>query len=140
VGVDGSSNSEYALDWAMKEAAVRGVPLTVVVVNEVIKSHWTGSPVIFPVDSMDLEKVRHAAEDLTARAASRLGDGRPASVTVRAMNGFPVQELVDASKDADLIVVGSRSGGDFARLMLGSVSNQVAHHAQCPVVVVPHKA
>jgi nucleotide-binding universal stress UspA family protein len=58
-------------------------------------------------------------------------------VTVRAVNGFPAQELIEASRDADLLVVGSRGGGGFARLMMGSVSDQAVRHAYCPVVVVP---
>lgn len=53
------------------------------------------------------------------------------------MNGFPAQELIEASRDADLLVVGSRGGGGFARLMMGSVSDQAVRHAYCPVVVVP---
>jgi len=58
-------------------------------------------------------------------------------VTVVAVNGFAVQELVNASENCDLLVVGTRGGGGFAPLRLGSVSSQVVHHAKCPVVVVP---
>jgi nucleotide-binding universal stress UspA family protein len=47
------------------------------------------------------------------------------------------EELVNASRDADMLVVGSRGGGGFARLLMGSVSSQVVHHASCPVVVIP---
>jgi nucleotide-binding universal stress UspA family protein len=60
-----------------------------------------------------------------------------ASLTVMALSGFPAQTLIDASTDSDLLVVGTRGGGGFAPLRLGSVSNQVVHHASCPVVVVP---
>jgi nucleotide-binding universal stress UspA family protein len=75
----------------------------------------------------------------THKAASRLGDAGPPSVTVRAVDGFVVKELVDASQDADLVVVGTRSGGSFARLVMGSVSSEVVQHSACPVVIVPHK-
>jgi nucleotide-binding universal stress UspA family protein len=136
VGIDGSHHAHQALEWAMQEAAVRYAPLTVVAVNEV-PSGWTGNPMILPNDQTVLENVRDAAEEAVAKAATQLGESQPASVTVRAVNGFAAQELIEASRDADLLVVGSRGGGGFARLLLGSISNQVAHHAHCPVVVVP---
>jgi len=137
VGIDGSHDAHRALEWAMREAAVRHVPLTVVTVHEVAVSGWTGQPIIFPGDQADAEKVRQAAEEMVAKAAGQLGESQPASVTVRAVNGFPAQELIEASRDADLLVVGSRGGGGFARLMLGSISQKVVHHAHCPVAVVP---
>jgi len=139
VGVDGSANSERALDWAMKEAAGRHAPLTVLAVHQALKSYWTGKPVTLSEDSAEIAKTREAAEQMTQRAASRLGDARPASVNVHMVDGFPAEELIDASHDADLVVVGSRGGGGFGRLMMGSVSSQVVHHAACPVVVVPHE-
>ena len=66
-----------------------------------------------------------------------LGETRPPSITIKAVNGFPVEVLIDAGKDADMIVLGSRGTGGFARLMLGSTASQVAHHAKCPVLIVP---
>jgi len=56
---------------------------------------------------------------------------------VRAVSGIAAQELIEASRDADLLVVGSRGGGGFASLRMGSTSSQVVHHAHCPVVVMP---
>jgi nucleotide-binding universal stress UspA family protein len=139
VGIDGSPNSERALDWAMREAAAVHAPLTVLTVHEVAKSYWGDIPVTGPADPPLLEKLRQAAEEMTRRSASQLGEAKPASVNVRAVSGFVVRELVDASQDADLVVVGSRGGGGFSRLLLGSVSNEVVQHSACPVVVVPHE-
>jgi nucleotide-binding universal stress UspA family protein len=136
VGVDGSHGAHRALEWAMKEAAVRNVRLTVLTVHEVAASAWTGNPIILEADAPELQKVSDAAQEAATKAADELGESRPASVTVRAVNGFPAQELIDASRDADLVVVGSRGAGGFARLLMGSVSSQVMHHAHCPVVVV----
>ena len=136
VGIDGSSHSVRALDWALNEAAVKHAPLTVVTVHSVAVSGWSGNPILAPGDAEDEEKARQAAEELTLKAASQLGGAQPASVTVRAVIGFPVEELVKASGDADVLVVGSRGTGGFTKLIMGSVSDQVMHHAHCPVAVV----
>jgi nucleotide-binding universal stress UspA family protein len=139
VGVDGSPNSEHALDWAMRQAAALHAPLTVVAVHEVPKSFWGGIPVIGPADAALLEKLRQAAEEMTQKAASQLGDAKPASVTVHAVDGFVVKELVDASQNADMIVIGTRGASGVARLLMGSVSADVVQHSACPVVIVPHR-
>jgi nucleotide-binding universal stress UspA family protein len=136
VAIDGSEHSPAVLEWAMKEAALQQAPLTVLTVHQVAVSYWTRSPIIYPGDRPEQEKSRQAAQDAVNRAASRLGDDTPASVTVRAVSGIPAQEIINASGDADLVVVGSRGGGGFAGLLMGSVSSQVVHHAACPVVVV----
>ena len=124
----------------MRQAAAVHAPLTVITVHEVPKSYWGSIPVIGPADRPLLEKLRQAAEEMTQKAASLLGDARPPSVTVRAVNGFVVKELVDASQDADLVVVGARSGSGLGRLLIGSVSSEVVQHSACPVVIVPHKS
>lgn len=139
VGVDGSPNSEVALDWAMGQAAAVQAPLTVVAVHEVPKSYWGGIPVVGPPDAPALEKLHQAADEMAQRAASRLGEAGPPSVTVRALSGFVVKELVEASKDADLVVLGTRVVSGLARLLVGSISTEVVQHSQCPVVIVPHK-
>jgi nucleotide-binding universal stress UspA family protein len=137
VGIDGSHNASHALEWAMTEAAVRESPLTVIAVNSVPASYWSGAPVELPGDQDRVAEIRKTAEEAVAKTAEKLGASRPESVTVTAISGFPAQTLVDASSGADMLVVGSRGGGGFAQLLLGSVSQQVVHHAHCPVVVVP---
>jgi nucleotide-binding universal stress UspA family protein len=137
VGVDGSHDAHRALEWAMREATARRAPLTVITVHQVAASGWTGTPIILPVDEPAAEQARQAAEEAVAKAAAQLSKSQPVPVTVRAVSGLPAQELIEASRDADLLVVGSRGGGGFARLVLGSVSDQVARYAYCPVVVVP---
>ena len=139
VGVDGSHGAHRALDWAMKQAAAKHAHLTVVTVHAVPVSGWTGDPIILGADVPELEKTRQAAQEMVAKAAAQLGETRPASVTVHAVNGFPAEELINASRDADLVVVGARGAGGFTRLLMGSISNQVVHHSHCPVVVVPDK-
>jgi nucleotide-binding universal stress UspA family protein len=137
VGVDGSANAQPALEWAMREAAAHSTALTVLTVHAVASNYWTGHPMVLPEDDAALQVTRQAAEEVVAKVAGQLGGAQPAQVSVRAVNGLAAQELVKASRDSDLVVVGARGGGGFSRLALGSVSNQVVQHAQCPVVVVP---
>jgi nucleotide-binding universal stress UspA family protein len=137
VGIDGSHHSTRALEWALKEAALQHAALTVLTVHSVAASPWTGNPIRLGVDSEEQEKILHAAEELTRTVADQLGESRPEEVKVRAVIGFPAKELIEASRDADLVVVGSRGAGGFAKLMVGSISSQLVEHAHCPVVVVP---
>jgi len=134
VGIDGSEHSQHVLEWAMQEAALRQAPLTVLTVHEVAGNQWTGTPIVTAADEPYEEKARTAAEQLVAEAAKESFE--PASVTVRAVSGVPARALIMASQDADLVVVGSRGGGGFSGLLMGSVSAQVAHHASCPVVII----
>ena len=134
VGIDGSPHSQPTLEWAMREAAAHGVPLTVLTVEQVAASGWHGM-VVFPADEQYLAAARMGAEELIAKVSEQL-DRAPA-VAVRAVFGLPAEELVEASRGADLLVVGSRGTGGFSRLLLGSVSGHVLHHAHCPVAVVP---
>jgi nucleotide-binding universal stress UspA family protein len=137
VGIDGSHNASHALEWAMTEAGVRHADLTVITVNSVIAGYWSGRPITFPGDDERVAEARKLAEASVAKIAADLGDHQPESVHVVAKNGFPAQALIDASEDCDLLVVGSRGGGGFGALAVGSITNQVVHHAKCPVVVVP---
>jgi nucleotide-binding universal stress UspA family protein len=136
VGVDGSDHSRKALEWAIREAGLRGTSLTVLAVHQVASNHWTGNPEHYASDAPETEAVRQAAEDMVQKAVSQVGEPGPTSVTVRAITGVAAHELVNASADADLLVIGSRGGGGFARMVLGSATTQVVTHAQSPVVVI----
>ena len=135
VGIDGSNHSQIALNWAMREAGYRHQPLTVVAVQEVPITGW-GGMMVLPGDDELKEKARQAAQEAADKTMAELGDAAPPSVTVQATIGQAATELIEASKDADLLVVGSRGVGGFTRLILGSTSGQVTQHAHCPVVIV----
>jgi nucleotide-binding universal stress UspA family protein len=139
VGIDGSDHAHRALDWALKEAAAHHAPLTVVTVHDVAVSAWTGNPIVLPPDQDELEKIRRQVEEMVANAVTQAGQPEPPSVSVRAVIGLAGRVLIEASRDADLLVVGSRGGGGFAHTLLGSVSQQVVQHSECPVVVVPDR-
>ena len=135
VGIDGSGHSQKALEWAMKEAALRRLPLTVLAVHEAVRGFF-GGVANYPGDPELTEKASAAAQAETEKVLATLGDSRPESITVKAVHGIPAEELINASKDADLVVVGSRGAGGFARLTMGSVALKVVEHALCPVTVV----
>jgi len=136
VGIDGSGHSRKALEWAIKEAAAHHSALTVLTVHQAAAGYF-GNPASYPDDVALTEKASEAARAETEQVLAGLGGARPASITIKAVNGFPVEVLIDAGKDADMIVLGSRGTGGFSRLMLGSTASQVAHYAQCPVLIVP---
>jgi nucleotide-binding universal stress UspA family protein len=134
VGVDGSTHSKNALDWAINECALRHTPLTAFTVVP-IATTWGFGTEHYAVDEERKAQV-HAAvlEALGKAVASRGGE---VIATVRVVAGIPADELIKASADAELLVLGSRGTGGFGRLLLGSVSSQVSHHTLCPLVVVP---
>jgi nucleotide-binding universal stress UspA family protein len=135
VGVDGSGHSQRALEWAAREAALRHTSLTVLTVHQAVRGY--ASMVAYPGDQSETEHARKLAQAETDKALEAIGTQQPAEVTVRAVNGLPAQELLSAADGAEMLVVGSRGTGGFTRLLMGSVSSQVAHHATCPVVVIP---
>jgi nucleotide-binding universal stress UspA family protein len=137
VGVDGSAHALCALEWAMREAAIRQADLTVLTVNPAMASPWTGNQLTMPGEAQAKEQSRQAVQKAIAQAAQEIGAQQPVSVTVNVFSGFPAKSLIDASRDADLVVIGSRGAGGFESLLLGSISSQVVHHAACPVVIVP---
>jgi nucleotide-binding universal stress UspA family protein len=139
VGIDGSGHSERALEWAAREAAVHHVSLTVLTVHEAVRGYYSSTPASYPGDEQLTEKMREAAQAETDKVLAGLGDSRPETVTVKAVHGFPVEEIINAATDADMIVLGQRGAGGFTRLVMGSVSSQVTHHADVPVTIIPPK-
>lgn len=135
VGVDGSGHSRKALETAAAEAAAHGVPLTVLVIHQAVRDVY-GSASHYGDDAALTEKAKEAAQAETDQVLAAAGS-QPTSVTVTAVHGLPVDELVKASEGADMIVLGRRGMGGFVRLLMGSVSSQVAQHALCPVLIVP---
>jgi nucleotide-binding universal stress UspA family protein len=136
VGVDGSGHSQRALEWAAKEAGLRHTSLTVLTVHQAVAGFWGGT-LHYGGDDTLIAKGRDAAQAQTDEVLATLGDARPTSVTVDAVQGVPADEILSAGADADMIVLGSRGGGGFARALLGSVSGHVAEHAQVPVLIMP---
>ncbi len=132
VGVDGSSTSRLALRRAAEEAIAHDADLEVIMAWSFL-DHLTGAP----FDPHYGEP--QARAELECIVDDELGDHRPASTVLRVDNDLAVRTLLAAAEGAWLVVVGSRGVGGFKGLLLGSVSSQVAHHAPCPVLIVPEE-
>ena len=131
VGVDGSEHSKQALAWGARYAALTGAPLTAVAVWHLPTSYgWT-----MPLPA-EWDPEADARRVLEREVNEVLGPEAPATVSLIVVQGPPGKALVDASEHASAVVVGSRGRGEFAGMLLGSVSGFVMTHAHCPVVVV----
>lgn len=126
VGVDGSEVGDRALDWAAAQAGRTGAVLE-------IHTAWDQDYAFVTSD-----EVNETMGRLLERSVKRAIEVAPGVATsVMAHDGPPAAALIGASEGADLLVVGTRGLGGFKGLLLGSVSLQCAHHARCPVTVVP---
>lgn len=136
-GVDGSDASTLAVLWAAREAKLRDAGLELVCAWEVPVTGVGFGYGFAPVSDEMLKALAQGAEERLSLAAERAREEvTELDITTRVAEGPAAQALIEASRDADLLVVGSRGMGGFRGLMLGSVSAQCAHHASCPVVIV----
>lgn len=128
-----------ALRLAAGEARLHGARLRVVVVWQLSSLVYGSGYIAF--DESTFDAVRDGAQSIADKAVATVAKLAPAvECEALVLEGQPAEELLRAAKDADLVVVGSRGLGGFKRLMLGSVSDQVVHHATCPVLVVHPRA
>ena len=136
VGTDGSDRSFHAVEWAAHEAMLRGAALRIVSVPMLPpRMSWRRVPQGTPDTVADIVVESH--EHALAVAAGRAAETEPGlAVDTALLAGPSASALIDAAAGASMLVVGSRGGGGFAALVLGSVSRYVATRADCPVVVV----
>jgi nucleotide-binding universal stress UspA family protein len=133
VGVDGSVQSRAALDWAVEEARLRkGQYLALAAWNFPYVSDALGQ-------AWDYEGFQSDAQAILEEELARVGD-LGVEISGRIVQGNPASALVEASREAELVVVGSRGHGGFTGMMLGSVSTQTVRHAHCPVLVIREPA
>lgn len=134
VGVDGSANSDEALDWAVDEAARRGLQL------HIIHAFSTDFPLTSIRFGYSIERLRELAVKVRTDSILRARCAKPdLDITWEQLTCGPAAALVSASETADTLVVGAQGMSAARGPLMGSVSVQVAEHAHCPVVVV-HKS
>jgi len=137
VGVDDSAGAKAALRFALEEARLRGATLRIV---HAWQFGYIGAPGYegsLPALGAEVKELREGATvALDEILAQTCTDEDGIVIERRVDQGAPAAVLVDESRTAELLVVGSRGRGGFAQLLLGSVSQQCAQHASCPVVIV----
>ena len=141
VGVDGSDASHDALRWAAEEAQLRSTALVALHAWSFVPAQPIGDPGMLAVPAGDLAGQLNAENDaaqigLDQAVEDALGGGSDVELERRLVEGDAGEALVAASKDAELVVVGSHGRSGFKAALLGSVSRHVVDHAACPVVVV----
>jgi nucleotide-binding universal stress UspA family protein len=138
VGMDGSEGSLRALRWAAADAELRGWSIDAVAVWH---DPYGGEMTLeFQAPYFRWDRLAHLTrveEQLAEAVTAAVGTVPTVTVDQVIINGDPAETLCGRSADADLLVVGSRGRGGFARLMLGSVSSACAHQSRSPIVIVP---
>jgi nucleotide-binding universal stress UspA family protein len=142
VGVDGSTPSLTAVRWAAHEAAMRNVPLTIVhaLCETVVSSAangWSADPELWLEQE---DEARNMIADAVKTAEDSLESRKAPQVSTELLYSPPVPTLVDQSQEAQMVVVGCRGQGALRRILLGSVSTGLVHHAHCPVAVIHDEA
>lgn len=131
VGVDGSEGALAALRWAAAEAERWDASVIAV-------QAWEFTPLIVATEApIDLAELRRETETLLDQQVRDAFGDREATVERRVVEDLPARALLDAATDADLLVMGTRGRSGLKGLLLGSVSQKVAHQTPCPLVMVP---
>jgi nucleotide-binding universal stress UspA family protein len=133
VGVDGSGDSNVAVRWAAREAVMREARLTLVHAIQMPNPLWSAADLreLYEADALGI------LDDAVTDVVDFTKGNGPPEVNQQTYFARPGPTLIDMSKDADLVVVGARGLGIVGRLLLGSVSTALVHHAHCPVSVIP---
>lgn len=131
VGVDGSPASSNALEFAIEEAQFRHAELHITYAYPVMHRPVTGSTGKDYYDQVEADAKEFIQEMMKAAPSTE-------GITAQWLGvpGNPAEVLIEASRDATILVVGSRGVGGFMGLLMGSVSTQCVHHSHCPVLVV----
>ncbi|OIK26031.1 universal stress protein [Streptomyces malaysiense] len=135
VGVDGSEGSKQALDWAVRQAELTGGWVEAVIAWDVPQFHG-GLGWMPPSSSDEAALEERARSEVTSAVEGAVAAHPTVQVSAVAGYGSPASVLLEASRDAALLVVGSRGLGGFKGLLLGSVAQHCVQHAHCPVLVL----
>jgi nucleotide-binding universal stress UspA family protein len=136
VGVDGSAESDTAIRWATHEAVMRGAAMNLVHVVAPPSASWPIGPIYANITEWQRNNARYVLEQALKTLQATVSASQLPDVHTETLNSSVVSTLVRASEDKLMVVVGSRGSGALGRLLLGSVSTGLVHHASCPVAII----
>jgi nucleotide-binding universal stress UspA family protein len=135
VGVDGSPSSRTALRWAIRQANCTNGTVDAVLAWQIpmMLQSYGMAPIYVEGDGSFEENANKTIDAVISEEVEPADSGRVRSLVI---NGHPAEVLLDVAVGADLLVVGNRGHGEFAKALLGSVSQNCVHHASCPVLIM----
>ena len=136
VGVDGSAESDAAVRWATHEAVMRHAAMTLMHVVPPVAASWPIGRMYADIAQWQGDNARHVLEQALKTVGATVAESVLPDVHTETVNSSVVSTLVRASEHKLMIVVGSRGSGALGRLLLGSVSTGLVHHARCPVAII----
>lgn len=136
VAVDGSPESDAAMAWAAREAVLRHTPVTALHVIAPIIVTWPIATAQLEIAEWQNDNSRRVLEQAAKTFQATVGENDVPALRTESVPSPVIPTLFDVSKDATMMVVGSRGAGGHRRLPIGSVTGGLLHHAHCPVVVV----
>lgn len=136
VCVDGSAASHAAVAWATHEAVIRELPITVMHAISPVVVGWPVGQMYADMTEWQQENGQDVVDDALKTLSANLGESTPPEIHTQMVYSGVLPALIEASKDASMIVVGNQGMGALGRLLLGSVTTGLIHHARCPVAVI----
>lgn len=136
VCVDGSTASDAAVAWATREATMRGLPIMLMHAVPPVVVGWPVGRLYGDMPDWQRDDSQQVIDQARKTLSAALGGAKPPEIRTDVIYSNAVSALIEASKDAWMIVVGSQGLGAMGRLLLGSVTTGLVHHAHCPVAVI----
>lgn len=136
VAVDGSAESDAAVRWAAREALLREADVTLVHVVAPVVVTWPVGYLRASYAEWQEENAQNAIEQAQKIFQAEVGNEKPPAVKAQVLHDYVAPGLVAASRDAEMIVAGSRGLGAISGTLLGSISRTLLHHARCPVAII----
>ena len=136
VCIDGSAASDAAIAWATGEAVMRQLPITLMHAVPPVVVGWPAGQLYADVPDWQNDSAEHVIDQARKTLNASLSESDKPEIRTEIVYSSVLPTLIDASKDASMIVAGSQGLGSLGRLLIGSVTTALTHHAHCPVAVI----